>query len=125
MGAAQDWRWHASGSDAPRLADCLSRRLPTWPGATPALCYSAGVLVLSHEFPQEILYRSAEPVLKPELLSERKGVVSNVVFPTAIDRRDDIGQPDRLDVYYGMADQRIRVARLDVPSRMPPAQPTT
>jgi predicted GH43/DUF377 family glycosyl hydrolase len=99
--------------------------LPTLPGATPALCYSAGVLVLSHAFPQEVLYRSADPVLKPELLSERKGVVSNVVFPTAIDRRDDIGQPDRLDVYYGMADERIGVARLDVPSRLLPAQPTT
>jgi len=99
--------------------------LPRQPGATPALRYSAGVLVLSHEFPQEVLYRSAEPVLTPELLAERRGMVSNVVFPTAIDRRDDIGQPDRLDVYYGMADERIGVARLDVPSRLPSAAPTT
>jgi predicted GH43/DUF377 family glycosyl hydrolase len=99
--------------------------LPTRPGATPALCYSAGVLVLSHEFPQQVLYRSEHPVLKPELLAERRGMDSNVVFPTAIDRRDDIGQPDRLDVYYGMADKRIGVARLDMPSRLPPALATT
>jgi hypothetical protein len=43
------------------------------------------------------------------------GTVANVVFPTGIDRRDDLGSPDRFDVYYGMADNRIGVARLDVP----------
>jgi predicted GH43/DUF377 family glycosyl hydrolase len=88
-------------------------------GAPRELCYSAGVLVLSHEYPQVIRYRSAEPVLKPELLLEREGIVANVVFPTAIDQRIDIGQPDRIDVYYGMADQRIGVARLDVPDQLP------
>ena len=43
------------------------------------------------------------------------GQIANVVFPTGIDRRDDLGMPDRLDVYYGMADSRIGVARLDLP----------
>jgi beta-1,2-mannobiose phosphorylase / 1,2-beta-oligomannan phosphorylase len=28
--------------------------------------------------------------------------------------------PDRFDVYYGMADNRIGVARLDVPESLPP-----
>jgi beta-1,2-mannobiose phosphorylase / 1,2-beta-oligomannan phosphorylase len=42
------------------------------------------------------------------------------VFPTGIDRRDDLGSPDRFDVYYGMADKRIGVARLDVPRVLPP-----
>jgi predicted GH43/DUF377 family glycosyl hydrolase len=41
------------------------------------------------------------------------------VFPTGIDRRDDLGSPDRLDVYYGMADNRIGVARLDLPDLLP------
>jgi beta-1,2-mannobiose phosphorylase / 1,2-beta-oligomannan phosphorylase len=49
-------------------------------------------------------------------LELQKGIVANVVFPTAIDRRDDLGSPDRFDVYYGMADKRIGVARLDVPN---------
>ena len=40
--------------------------------------------------------------------------------PTGIDRRDDLGSPDRFDVYYGMADHRIGVARLDVPDSLPP-----
>jgi len=30
-----------------------------------------------------------------------------------------IGTPDRFDVYYGMADNRIGVARLDLPEQMP------
>ena len=83
------------------------------------LCYSAGVMVLSKEHPQKIRYRSSEPVLTPELPQERGGIVSNVVFPTGIDRRDDLGAPDRFDVYYGMADNRIGVARLDLPDFLP------
>ena len=84
------------------------------------LCYSAGVMVLSQEHPQIIRYRSAEPVLTPLLPQERQGTIANVVFPTGIDRRDDLGMPDRLDVYYGMADNRIGVARLDLPDCLPP-----
>jgi predicted GH43/DUF377 family glycosyl hydrolase len=84
------------------------------------LRYSAGVMVLSKEHPQMIRYRSAEPVLTPALPQERHGTIANVVFPTGIDRRDDLGLPDRLDVYYGMADNRIGVARLDLPDFLPP-----
>jgi predicted GH43/DUF377 family glycosyl hydrolase len=84
------------------------------------LCYSAGVMVLSQEHPQIIRYRSAEPVLTPLLPQERQGTIANVVFPTGIDRRDDLGLPDRFDVYYGMADNRIGVGRLDLPDCLPP-----
>ena len=83
------------------------------------LCYSAGVMVLSREHPCQIRYRSAQPVLTPMLPRERSGTVANVVFPTGIDRRDDLGLPDRFDVYYGMADDRIGVARLDLPHSLP------
>ena len=93
--------------------------LPVNGGGHP-LCYSAGVMVLSKQHPRVIRYRSVEPVLTPTLPQERDGTVANVVFPTGIDRRDDLGTPDRLDVYYGMADNRIGVARLDLPERLPP-----
>ena len=83
------------------------------------LCYSAGVMVLSEQNPYVLRYRSPEPVLTPELAHERQGIVANVVFPTGIDQRDDLGSPHRFDVYYGMADNRIGVARLDVPERLP------
>jgi predicted GH43/DUF377 family glycosyl hydrolase len=86
------------------------------------MCYSAGVMVLSKEHPQMIRYRSAEPVLTPMLPQERQGTIANVVFPTGIDRRDDLDAPDRLDVYYGMADNRIGAARLDVPEFLPPGR---
>jgi predicted GH43/DUF377 family glycosyl hydrolase len=66
-----------------------------------------------------ILYRSVDPVLIPTLPQEREGTIANIVFPTGIDRRDDIGSPDRFDIYYGMADYRIGVARLDLPDLLP------
>jgi predicted GH43/DUF377 family glycosyl hydrolase len=83
------------------------------------LCYSAGVMVLSQQHPRVVRYRSVEPVLTPTLPQERDGTVANVVFPTGIDRRDDLGTPDRFDVYYGMADSRIGAARLDLPDHLP------
>ena len=76
-------------------------------------------MVLSEQHPRVIRYRSAEPVLTPTLPQERDGTISNVVFPTGIDRRDDLGTPDRIDVYYGMADNRIGAARLDLPDQLP------
>jgi len=84
------------------------------------LCYSAGIMILSEQYPRVILYRSREPILSPMLHVERHGIVPNVVFATGIDRRDDLGTPDRFDVYYGMADNRIGVARLDLPEHLPP-----
>jgi predicted GH43/DUF377 family glycosyl hydrolase len=87
------------------------------PGHT--LCYSAGVMVFSKEHPLVVRYRSPEPVLTPALPKELSGTVANVVFPTGIDRRDDLGKPDRFDIYYGMADSRIGVARLDLPDVLP------
>ena len=86
---------------------------------TKHLCYSAGIMVLSKERPQSILYRSTHSVLDPIMPEERNGIVPNVVFPTGIDRRDDLGMPNRFDVYYGMADARIGVARLDLPDILP------
>jgi len=78
------------------------------------LCYSAGAMLLSKSRPTHIAYRSPEPVLMPDGPLEMTGAVENVVFPTGVDRRDDLGAPDRFDVYYGMADSRIGVARFDL-----------
>jgi predicted GH43/DUF377 family glycosyl hydrolase len=83
------------------------------------LQYSAGVMLLEKEHPNVVRYRSVEPILTPTLPEEQRGIVANVVFPTGIDRRDDLGSPNRLDVYYGMADDRIGAARLDLPATMP------
>jgi predicted GH43/DUF377 family glycosyl hydrolase len=85
----------------------------------PQLQYSAGIMILDKDKPADIRYRSPHPIMKPELPEEQVGLIANVVFPTGIDRRDDIGMPNRFDIYYGMADDRIGVARLDVPDELP------
>jgi predicted GH43/DUF377 family glycosyl hydrolase len=83
------------------------------------LTYSAGLMILDKTDVTKILYRSPQPILKPELPEETVGLIANVVFPTGIDKRDDIGMPNRFDIYYGMADDRIGVARLDLPDYLP------
>ncbi|TAM59337.1 glycosidase [bacterium] len=75
------------------------------------LRYCAGILIHDIERPDRILYRSPNPVLTPETPLERNGIVANVVFPTALDLRTDLGGRV-FDVYYGMADARIGHARL-------------
>jgi predicted GH43/DUF377 family glycosyl hydrolase len=77
----------------------------------PFLRYSAGIVIHDLERPDRILYRSPQPVLTPESRRERRGVVDNVVFPSGLDPRPDLG--DRTyDVYYGMADSSIGAARM-------------
>ncbi|MBB6130675.1 glycoside hydrolase family 130 protein [Mucilaginibacter lappiensis] len=83
------------------------------------LVYSAGVMILDKDDPAKILYRSPKPVLSPELAAEKVGIIADVVFPTGIDQRNDLGTPDRFDIYYGMADNRIGAARLDMPDELP------
>ena len=77
--------------------------------------YVAGALVLDAHDLRRVLYRSPAPVLEPETGEETEGVVPNVVFPTGLDDRGG----GRVDVYYGMADLRIGVARLQVPAELP------
>jgi predicted GH43/DUF377 family glycosyl hydrolase len=77
----------------------------------PKLKYSAGIMIHDLERPHKIIYRSPKPVLSPQSESELRGIVDNVVFPTAIDPRPDIG-PRTFDFYYGMADWSIGAARL-------------
>ncbi len=82
--------------------------------------YSAGFVVHDAERPHHVLYRSHEPVMTPEGIDETHGIVSNVVFPTAIDVRGD-----RLfEFYYGMADARIGRARLQLAPPAGAAMPT-
>ena len=95
---------------------------PTEPGAR-GLIYRAGVMVMAPDNIHHLLYRSEKPVLSPETEEELRGAVDAVVFPSGLDRRDDIGQPDRYDIYYGMADSRIGVARLFVPEHLPQSGP--
>lgn len=80
-------------------------------GAKPKFRYSAGIVIHDYERPHHVLYRSPQPVLAPQSELERTGIVDNVVFPTGIDERADLG-PRIFDIYYGMADYTIGAARL-------------
>ncbi|MGO4783005.1 glycoside hydrolase family 130 protein [Cryobacterium sp. W22_MBD10_FK3] len=70
--------------------------------------YAAGGMILDADDPTIVLARTSEPLLKAETADETSGIVPNVVFPTAIEEIE--GQ---LYVFYGMADSKIGVARLD------------
>jgi predicted GH43/DUF377 family glycosyl hydrolase len=70
--------------------------------------YAAGALLLDPEDLSRVLARTAEPLLAAESPEELAGIVPNVVFPTAIEEIDGVAY-----VFYGMADTRIGVARLD------------
>jgi predicted GH43/DUF377 family glycosyl hydrolase len=77
----------------------------------PKLRYCAGIMIHDPKEIHKIVYRSPKPVLTPEDESELHGIVDNVVFPTGIDPRPDIG-PRVFDFYYGMADWSIGAGRL-------------
>jgi len=93
---------------------------PESPGHPKRLHYSAGVMVVDKNDPWHMLYRSPEPILKAARAEEREGIVANVVFPTGVDVRTDLGTSKRVDVYYGMADYKIGAATLVVPDELPP-----
>jgi predicted GH43/DUF377 family glycosyl hydrolase len=78
--------------------------------------YSVGALLLDGRDPRQVLYRSVRSILAPQVAAERTGVVPRVVFPTGVDARLD----GTLDVYYGMADSRIGVARLCLTNLLAP-----
>jgi len=86
----------------------VSGRLGDGNGVQQAVRYCAGAMVLDPEKVWQVTERPPEPLLEPETEEEREGIVPNVVFPTAVDERAD----GTADVYYGMADSRIGVARL-------------
>jgi predicted GH43/DUF377 family glycosyl hydrolase len=77
----------------------------------PALRYSSGIVIHDLERPDRVVYRSPEPIFEPVDERERIGVVNNVVFPTGIDVRSDLGERV-FDVYYGMSDYSIGAARM-------------
>ena len=70
--------------------------------------YAAGAMILDADDPSRVIARTAEPLLAPETDDELVGTVGNVVFPTAIEEVDGA-----FFVFYGMADAKIGVARLD------------
>jgi predicted GH43/DUF377 family glycosyl hydrolase len=82
--------------------------------------YASGIVVHHIERPDIILYRSPQPLIVPETAAEVRGTVHNVVFPTAIDRRQSAA-PRAYDVYYGMADARVGRLAVEIGASTPAA----
>ncbi len=83
-------------------------------GALEHVNYDAGVMIFRREKDRLQRYRSTTPILIPEVEEEKNGTVNNVVFPTGIDKRTE----DIYDIYYGMADKYIGVARMWLPDTL-------
>ena len=79
--------------------------------------HEGGAMLLDARDPRRVLHRSAHPILEPRVAAERTGVVPRVVFPTGVDVQGN----DTLDVYYGMADSRIGVARASLADLLTPS----
>ncbi|MBC7997733.1 MAG: hypothetical protein IAF58_07310 [Leptolyngbya sp.] len=83
--------------------------------------YAAGIIIHDGDEPHKITYVSPEPIIKPETKEELEGIVNNVVFPTGIVERVDLGKnigKDNevrvFDVFYGMADRLIGRFRMTI-----------
>ena len=79
-----------------------------WEPQQQKVSYAAGAMILDPDDVSHVLDRSTEPLLAAETDDERAGTVPNVVFPTAIEEVAGVRY-----VFYGMADTKIGVARLD------------
>ncbi len=76
--------------------------------------YRLGISVLDKGNPENVLYRSREPILEPTEDYERFGLVPNVVFSCG-----SIKRGDELLIYYGCADSVIGVATFNLKEIIP------
>ena len=125
-GPEQSWEWVKVGGGTPpvRVRDGwlvlyhgVSGRIVPGVDQQQGVRYCAGMLLLDAQDPRQVCYRSAQSILAPRMEEECEGVVPHVVFPTGVDTWAD----GTLDVYYGMADSRIGVARSCVAALSGPA----
>jgi predicted GH43/DUF377 family glycosyl hydrolase len=72
------------------------------------LRYAAGAFLVDRYDVTRVIWRSRHPLLCPATDEEVFGVVNHVVFPTGVDMVDT----RTVDLYYGMADARVGVARV-------------
>jgi predicted GH43/DUF377 family glycosyl hydrolase len=76
--------------------------------------YSLGVALLDKNNPEQVLYRSKEPILTPKEDYERFGQVPNVVFSCG-----QVIMDNQLLLYYGGADSVVCVASYDLSELLP------
>jgi predicted GH43/DUF377 family glycosyl hydrolase len=67
--------------------------------------YKMGAMILDHDRPERVLWRTKQPLLGPDQWYENEGLKAGVAYPCGAVIRDD-----QLMVYYGGADTVICVA---------------
>lgn len=95
-------------------------------GVDYSFCYRLGVFVTSLKKPEEVIYRSPNPILEPETSYEigvfGQSWVPNVVFTcgaVSLSDREFLDDDDEILVYYGGADTVIGVASATVGELVP------
>jgi predicted GH43/DUF377 family glycosyl hydrolase len=104
---SSSWDNERVGAGAPPIKTDIGW-LHFYHGVDKSLTYSLGILLHDLERPEEILYRSKEPILTPELPWEKQGYINNVVFTCGAVEKDN-----KYLVYYGAADKSIGVAAIE------------
>lgn len=77
--------------------------------------YSVGVFLTPYDKPTDVAYRSDTALLEPKMTEEMVGIVSHVVFPTAVWEDEQVVDND-LTLFWGGADARILAGVLHLPS---------
>jgi len=105
--SAQKWESAKIGAGAPPIKTSIGW-LAFYHGVSKNKKYSMGAAIFDNNCPSRVLYRLPFPVLKPELLYEKEGVVPNVVFGTSAIEVDG-----RYILYYGAGDDVIAAATIN------------
>jgi beta-1,2-mannobiose phosphorylase / 1,2-beta-oligomannan phosphorylase len=71
--------------------------------------YKMGAMVLDHNDPTKVLYRTKSPILEPREWYENEGYKSGVAYPCGA-----VAMNDMLHVYYGGADTVVCVASANI-----------
>lgn len=101
------WESRKVGAGAPPIRTSIGW-LVFYHGVSNDCKYSMGAAILDINSPNKLLYRLPFPVLSPDVIYEKNGVVSNVVFGTsAIELITDYY------LYYGAGDKVIAAALIN------------
>ncbi|MEK9167629.1 MAG: glycosidase [Patescibacteria group bacterium] len=75
--------------------------------------YSLGAVLLAKENPAVVLKRTKHPIMSPHFDWEKRGAVSNVIFPTGA-----FVKHEKVHLYYGGADKVVALAKIPLESIM-------
>lgn len=118
MSPQEDWEAGRIGGGAPPIRTDEGW-LHFYHGADEKATYSLGAVLFDLDEPDRILWRTREPLMKPESPYELNGFFSGVVFVTGLVQRDET-----LELYYGASDSTTCSVTLNLDSILQQARTT-